>query len=370
MAARPNMMKVAPLYHALSVTEWAEPILVHTGQHYDDNMSGAFLRDFGLPQPHHHLNIGSGTHAEQTGRTMMAYEALCMEHRPDLCVVVGDVNATIACGMAAKKLHIELAHLEAGLRSFDRDMPEEINRIATDAISDWYWTPSPDADENLAREGVDATRISQVGNIMIDSFVRMQPQIEADTTRADMGLTISAYAVVTFHRPANVDSPENLAHIEHVLMSMAQRLPLVFPVHPRTRALMAKSGILARLEACEDIHLCEPLPYIAFMNLVTSAKMVVTDSGGIQEETSYLGVPCLTVRENTERPITLSLGTNQLANWGNVLGKVDTLMTSPAPKRPRIEGWDGHTAGRIVAHIRRILCVRDATVLTKQIAGV
>lgn len=346
-AARPNMMKVAPLYHALKNTDWAKPVLVHTGQHYDDNMSGVFLREFALPEPDHALHIGSGTYAEQTGRTMIAYEALCLRERPALCVVVGDVNATLACAITAKKLNIQVAHLEAGLRSFDRSMPEEINRLATDAIADWHWTPSADASKRLVHEGIDAARIREVGNIIIDTYEMCAPMIAAnDAVRRVDG----AYAVVTFHRPSNVDNPLRLQRLCGVLRGLADLMPVFFPVHPRTRHKLDDTQL-----AHPRLHVCAPLPYLAFMNLVTHARLTVTDSGGLQEETTYLGIPCLTLRENTERPVTITHGTNELVSFDTVLAAAQTVLARPLPPRPRIPGWDGHAAGRIAAHIKEIL---------------
>ncbi|HHH45496.1 MAG TPA: UDP-N-acetyl glucosamine 2-epimerase, partial [Thiotrichales bacterium] len=247
-AARPNFMKVAPLYHALKEAPWAETVLVHTGQHYDPNMSDAFFRDLGLPDPDIHLGVGSGTHAEQTAGVMVAYEKVCLERRPDWIVVVGDVNSTIACALVGAKLCIPVAHLEAGLRSRDRTMPEEINRILTDAIADLLWTPSPDGDENLRAEGVPAERIERVGNIMIDSYEMMRSRIEAAGTREAFGLSSRGYGVVTLHRPANVDTPESLAPLVEQLVASAARLPLVFPVHPRTRGRLEDFGLMSHLK--------------------------------------------------------------------------------------------------------------------------
>ncbi|MEK6256417.1 MAG: UDP-N-acetyl glucosamine 2-epimerase, partial [Chloroflexota bacterium] len=241
-AARPNFMKVAPLYHALKQTDWCQPLLVHTGQHYDDNMSGSFLRDLNLPAPDIHLNVGSGSHAEQTAGVMLAYEKICLATPPDWIVVVGDVNSTLACSITAKKLWLPVAHLEAGLRSRDRSMPEEINRIVTDALCDLLWTPSPDADENLRNEGVPAEKIVRVGNIMMDSYEMLRSKIEADQTLLSFDLAPSSYAVVTLHRPANVDSVENLSTLVNRLVEISARIPLVFPVHPRTRSRLDEFG--------------------------------------------------------------------------------------------------------------------------------
>lgn len=335
-AARPNFMKIAPLYHALKDKSWCDTKIIHTGQHYDYKMSQAFFDDLDLPKPHCHLNAGSGSHAEQTARTMMAYEKLCIEEsKPDLVIVVGDVNATMACSIAAKKLHLKIAHLEAGLRSFDRSMPEEINRLVTDSISDFYWTPSKDADENLLREGVQSEKIRFVGNIMIDTYCMMQDRIEKRAYYDSLGLLPQQYVVLTLHRPINVDRAERLEAIFEKISQID--LPIIFPVHPRTRKSMAHMKAVPRNLMCIN-----PLGYIDFMSLVSKAAYVISDSGGIQEETTYLGVPCFTLRDSTERPVTVSVGSNQLVSLDNLLEKIQ------CPKKGTIPDlWDGKTASRI-----------------------
>ena len=351
-AARPNFMKIAPLYHALHKEAWCEPKIVHTGQHYDANMSDAFFDDLQLPKPHIHLGVGRGSHAEQTGNVMIAYEKVCMESRPDWVVVVGDVNSTLACALVATKLLIPVAHLEAGLRSGDRTMPEEINRLATDAIADVLWTPSPDGDEHLLAEGVAPDKIERVGNIMIDSFELMRPKIEAAGAAAKYGLTPGGYGVVTLHRPSNVDRKEQLSLIVERLIAVAERLPLVFPVHPRTRQRLEEFGLTDRLERCEAISLLEPLAYVQFMGLVVDCGLAITDSGGIQEETSYLGIPCLTLRDNTERPITVTAGSNRLIKPAQLDDAVLEALERKSRARP-IPLWDGRTAQRVVDSLRR-----------------
>jgi len=348
-------MKVAPLYHALRKTDWAEPVIIHTGQHYDLNMSDVFFQDLGLSEPNIHLGVGSGTHAEQTGNVMIAYEKVLFEKRPDLVVVVGDVNSTVAATLAAVKLGIKTAHLEAGLRSFDRTMPEEINRVVTDAIADLLWTPSPDGDENLLREGVAREKIKRVGNIMIDSLEMLRGRIEKEHAYDALGVKPGGYGLVTLHRPSNVDNADILGKIVSALCHAAESLPLIFPVHPRTGKCLRQTGLISRLETAPGIRLSEPLGYIPFMNLVFNSRIVITDSGGIQEETTYLGIPCLTLRPNTERPITITQGTNRLCTSENLSQEFSKALEKRGGEAQRIELWDGHTAERVVASIRKFV---------------
>ena len=352
-AARPNFMKVAPLYHALAAQSWCSTHIVHTGQHYDANMSDAFFRDLRLPTPHYHLEVGSGSHAQQTAGVMIAYEKVCEQDRPDWTIVVGDVNSTAACAMVAAKMWIPVVHLEAGLRSRDRSMPEEINRLVTDSISDVLWTPSPDADENLLQEGVPAERIDRVGNIMIDSYEMMRPQIEADAGPAKLGLKPGGYAVVTLHRPSNVDDARTLGNLMQQMLTISSRLPLLFSVHPRTRKKLEEFKLWAALQAASGIKLTEPLGYVEFMALVKSARAVVTDSGGVQEESTYLGIPCLTLRENTERPITVTQGSNRLVAANALSQSLDLVLKGQWPTGTRPDRWDGQAAQRCVAALRR-----------------
>ena len=375
-AARPNFMKIAPIYHALKKEPWAEPLIVHTGQHYDLNMSDVFFEDLGLPEPDLHLGVGSGTHAEQSGQVMMAYEKVLVDTRPDLVIVVGDVNSTMACTIAAVKISYKtgvsrycsagptdklnpvnrdrpcVAHLEAGLRSFDRTMPEEINRLVTDALADILWTPSPDADENLIREGVDGQKIQRVGNIMIDSLEMLRSVIERQTAYSELGLSSGEYGLVTLHRPANVDDPRIMTTLCQALIRISRQVPLIFPVHPRTRKNLENMKLMPVLEKADELIISAPINYIRFMNLVFNSRFVLTDSGGIQEETSYLGIPCLTLRPNTERPITIHQGTNHLCGIENFETKVSEVLSNKSSYTAEIDLWDGRTAGRVVASIK------------------
>lgn len=352
-AARPNFMKVAPLHHALARAPWCEPKIVHTGQHYDPNMSDAFFRDLRMPNPQIHLGVGSGTHAEQTGNVMIAYERECLREKPDWIVVVGDVNSTAACAMVGAKLWIPVVHLEAGLRSGDRRMPEEINRLVTDAIADVLWTPSSDADENLLKEGVAASRIECVGNIMIDSYEMLRGQIEADGTRKGLGLAPKSYGVVTLHRPSNVDDPSTLERLVDQLIRISADLPLVFAVHPRTAKRLSEFGLRSRLEAAAGIRLSDPLGYVQFMNIVSAARVAITDSGGVQEETTYLGIPCVTLRQNTERPITVTEGSNRLVQPDQLVPAIESVMANRWPRSRVPRFWDGKVADRCVESLRR-----------------
>jgi UDP-N-acetylglucosamine 2-epimerase (non-hydrolysing) len=354
-AARPNFMKIAPLYHALAATDWCDPKIVHTGQHYDFNMSDAFFRDLGLPDADYHLGVGSGSHAEQTGNVMIAYEKVCIDTEPDGIVVVGDVNSTAACAMVGTKLWIPVIHLEAGLRSGDRRMPEEINRLVTDAIADLLWTPSADADANLVREGVDKDKIDLIGNIMIDSFELLRSRIESSDARRSLGLKLKQYGVLTLHRPSNVDAANKLSSIVDALEKIAVEVHLVFVSHPRTMKNLQRFDLLDRLSAIDRIDLLEPISYIDFMNIVTGATLAITDSGGLQEETTYLGIPCLTLRENTERPITVSQGTNKLVNHKELLPCVRRILAADWPKGSCPPLWDGKTADRAAQSLRRLL---------------
>jgi UDP-N-acetylglucosamine 2-epimerase (non-hydrolysing) len=343
-AARPNFMKIAPLYHALKNENWCKPQIVHTGQHYDYQMSQAFFDDFGLPSPHYYLGVGSATHAEQTAETMIAYENLCLEKSmPDLVIVVGDVNATLSCSIVAKKMHLKVAHLEAGLRSFDRAMPEEINRIVTDSISDYFWTTSQDADENLLKEGVRPEQIRFVGNIMIDTYCMMQDKVKERKAHQQFSVVPKNYVMLTLHRPVNVDEPFNLKVIMDKIGQI--EMPIIFPLHPRTKKSLEKISPLP-----ENIKTIDPLGYVDFMSLLANALYVISDSGGVQEETTYLSIPCFTLRESTERPITITIGSNQLVSINDLLDKIRYPKVGSIPPL-----WDGKTAIRIKNILRDML---------------
>jgi UDP-N-acetylglucosamine 2-epimerase (non-hydrolysing) len=338
VGARPNFMKIAPLMAAYG--RRFEAVLVHTGQHYDDNMSKLFFDQLRLPKPDVYLGVGSGSHAEQTGKVMVKLEKLLTKQPADLVVVVGDVNSTMAATIVAAKLCIPVAHVEAGLRSGDRTMPEEVNRLVTDALSDYCFTTSQDADENLRREGVPAEKIFFVGNVMIDTLLRLKEAALRSGNRP-----AGKYGFVTLHRPSNVDSRETLAEIVLALEAIAKDLPLIFPVHPRTAGRMKEFGITAK-----HLQLTGPLGYLDSLNLLAGATLVLTDSGGVQEETTVLGVPCLTIRHNTERPVTITEGTNTLVGTdaAKITGEARTILAGGG-KRGRVpKYWDGRAAERIV----------------------
>lgn len=347
--ARPNFMKVAPLLRAFQRhPNDCKVVLVHTGQHYDRKMSDDFFADLGMPAPHVNLGVGSGTHAEQTGRIMMAFEEVCRRESPDWVIVVGDVNSTIACALTAKKLGVKVAHVEAGLRSGDMSMPEEINRRSTDAIADLFFTTDRLADENLRREGVRAERIHLVGNTMIDTLWQHIEQARAQPLPA--GIQEHRFAVLTLHRPANVDNGPVLTSIMAAIRDISARLPVVFPVHPRTSERLTTFGLMDDLRREPAIRVIDPLSYLPFLGLVARSRMVLTDSGGIQEETTVLGIPCITMRANTERPITCEIGTNVLvgSNADAVRRAAFHALQQNSGHHRIPEKWDGHAAERIV----------------------
>jgi UDP-N-acetylglucosamine 2-epimerase (non-hydrolysing) len=347
VGARPNFMKLGPLARVLAQRADVEHVIVHTGQHYDPEMSDSFFRDLGIRAPDHNLEVGSGSHAQQTAAIMQRFEGVCLERKPQMVLVYGDVNSTVAAALVAAKLGIKVAHVEAGLRSRDWTMPEEINRVVTDRLSDLLFAPSRDAVANLLAEGTPAERIHVVGNIMIDALVRNLPAAAQLAAPAARGVAKGAYTVVTLHRPANVDDPSTLTELLTALKLLANDGPVLFPVHPRTRARIEALGWT---DASNGLRLLEPLAYLEMLGLVREAGLVVTDSGGLQEETTFLGVPCVTVRPNTERPITCTHGTNRL-----VAPHRDAIVDAARAARARavtagaIERWDGRTAERIAA---------------------
>ena len=350
VGARPNFMKLAPCHRALAALQGVEQIVVHTGQHYDDAMSASFFRDLEIPAPDIDLEVGSASHAVQTARIMERFEPVVLEHRPDWVVVYGDVNSTAAAALVCAKIGVRVAHVEAGLRSGDRSMPEEINRLVTDRLADLLLTPSHDADENLRREGIDEAKIVFVGNVMVDSLLHGLARARQERMREQLGLVADEYAVVTIHRPSNVDSPERLSAVSAALGRVARGMPVVFPMHPRTQARLQEDDRVA----LGGVRVLEPLGYHAMLDLLSGARVVITDSGGVQEETTALGVPCLTVRENTERPITVTEGTNRLAPAPNDFARL-ALATRRNGSGRRPEGWDGHAADRVA----RALLARD-----------
>lgn len=349
--ARPNFMKIAPVLAAAADNGTFETRLVHTGQHYDDQMSSVFFADLGLPEPDAHLGVGSARHAVQTAWVMEAFDRELERHPADIVVVVGDVNSTLACALVAVKRDIKVAHVEAGLRSGDRRMPEEINRILTDQISDYLFTTERSAAENLHREGISPAKIHFVGNVMIDTLLRHRGRARRRGTLDRLGLTPREYAVCTLHRPSNVDSAPTATNTVRALNEVCGRLPAVLPLHPRTRAKLREFDLLNALEHDERIRIIEPLGYLDFLALVDDAKLVFTDSGGIQEETTVLGVPCLTFREHTERPITVTDGTNQVLGldpaW--TAAAVDAVLAGRSVNGRVPERWDGRAAERIVS---------------------
>jgi UDP-N-acetylglucosamine 2-epimerase (non-hydrolysing) len=347
VGARPNFVKAAPLMEALQKGGRFDLRLIHTGQHFDDNMSKVFFEQLRLPQPDEYLNIHHGGPAEQIGRVMLALEGEFEQNKPAMVIVFGDVNSTMAAAVTANKLNLKLAHVEAGLRSFDRTMPEEHNRIVTDMLSDLLFTPSRDADENLINAGITKNRIHFVGNIMVDSMLRFKPIAETLHTWQAYGVEPGNYGLVTLHRPSNVDSSVELTEIVSALVEIQREMPLLFPAHPRSRKQLEQFGLLALLEK-RKIQMLEPLGYLEFLSLMTKAKVVLTDSGGIQEETTVLGVPCLTVRNNTERPITVTMGTNHLVGntKSSILNGYRAAIDRPA-NNAQPELWDGNSAFRI-----------------------
>ena len=363
--ARPNFMKIAPLMHALTGNKNIQPILVHTGQHYDVKMSGQFFEELNIPAPDINLEVGSASHAVQTARIMEGFEKVCLDEKPDYVLVVGDVNSTAACTLVASKLGIKAIHYEAGLRSNDRTMPEEINRLVTDAISDYFITTSVDADDNLLREGIASDKIFMLGNLMIDSLVEQLEKAGKTDLQFDLlnrnetislgsGFTAGHYGVLTFHRPGNVDDKESLTKLVELWGEISEIIPLVFPVHPRTYKNILNFDLQPIIDKYKNLYFIEPLGYLQFIHLVSKSAFALTDSGGIQEETTYLNIPCLTVRPNTERPVTVWEGSNKLIKINEIVDEVKLIVSGNGKKGSTPRYWDGKTALRIVKMIEEL----------------
>lgn len=346
VGARPNFIKIAPLMWEVARRPAIRAHLVHTGQHYDEKMSRLFFEELKIPRPDVDLGVGSGSHAVQTAEVMRRFEPVLLEQRPDAVVVVGDVNSTIACALTAVKLGIPVAHVEAGLRSFDRSMPEEVNRVLTDAISRWLFVSEPSGLDNLRREGVPGERLHFVGNVMIDTLLASRDLSERSTVLEDLGVGTAGHCVLTLHRPANVDDPAVLSGLLRAVGRIQRELPVVFPVHPRTQKVLQRHD----LSAMPNLRLVDPLGYLDFMKLVSRARLVLTDSGGVQEETTVLGVPCLTLRTTTERPVTLTAGTNELVGLApeHIIAAAVRVLTSPPTQGKLPPMWDGQAASRIL----------------------
>jgi UDP-N-acetylglucosamine 2-epimerase (non-hydrolysing) len=348
--ARPNFMKIAPILSQLRGRTSFRPVVIHTGQHYDDGMSQAFFRDLELSPPDVNLKVGSGRQGQQTGQIMREFERVVLKSPPDLVMVVGDVNSTVACSLVAAKLHIPVAHVEAGLRSFDRRMPEEINRVLTDTISTYLFTTCTDANENLLREGISSERIFFVGNVMIDSLLKFREKSTGSSIVERLGLRPRRYGLITLHRPSNVDELGKLRGILSAVETIQRQLPMIFPIHPRSRKMLQHFKLEKEIARISGLRLIDPVGYIDFLRLMDLAQLVFTDSGGIQEETTVLGIPCLTLRENTERPITVREGTNRVVgtNPDRIVQEARAILKLPdrRPRRPKL--WDGRAAARIV----------------------
>jgi UDP-N-acetylglucosamine 2-epimerase (non-hydrolysing) len=357
VGARPNFMKIAPVIDEMRRRQARiDPLLIHTGQHYDESMSEAFFQDLQIPRPDINLEVGSGSHSEQTARIMIAFEQTLMKHPADWVVVVGDVNSTMAAAIVAAKHSVRVAHIEAGLRSFDRTMPEEINRVVTDSLADLLLTPSRDANDNLIREGIAPEKIRLVGNVMIDTLYRNLEKARGSAILNRLGLKPGQYCAMTLHRPSNVDDKVTLSGILDALKQVGERLPIVFPIHPRTRDQIKEFGLFENVRNQSSLILTEPLGYLDFLHLYSNSRLVLTDSGGVQEETTVLGIPCLTLRKNTERPITVTEGTNRVvgSDPNTIVREAIAALERPAGEHRVPELWDGRTAPRIVDAIEDV----------------
>mgnify|MGYP005834726719 CR=1 FL=1 len=350
VGARPNFMKIAPIQKEMAKYKHIEPLLVHTGQHYDERMSKLFFDDLEMPKPDIYLNVGSASHAVQTAKIMIEFEQVLLEHQPHLVVVVGDVNSTAACSLVAVKLGIKVAHVEAGLRSFDRSMPEEINRLLTDAISDFLFVTEQSGLVNLKREGIPDSKVHFVGHVMIDSLIHFAEKAEQSKILDELHLNSSHYALITLHRPGNVDNKESFSKLLSAFEVIEKELPILFPIHPRSKKMITEFGLQDRVDQMKNLHLMEPLGYLDFMKLLHHARLVLTDSGGIQEETTFLGIPCLTMRENTERPVTVELGSNMLVGSDpqKIISETQNILKGQRKQSSIPPLWDGKAAQRII----------------------
>jgi len=357
VSARPNFVKIAPIIHAFRLRRAFDPHIVHTGQHYDEKMSDLFFRELEIPKPNVNLGVGGGSHAVQTAQTMLAFEKICLQEKPDAVLVVGDVNGTVACGLVAVKLGVKLIHVEAGLRSFDRSMPEEINRIVVDSISDVLFCTEKSGLENLKREGTPDEKVFLVGNVMIDSLLKNREKAEKLPILEDLGLRPKQYATLTLHRPAAVDNPDVLNRLFDAFERIQRDMPILFPVHPRTKNNLDKFGLTPRLEKMKNIRLLEPQGYLEFLKLNANALLVFTDSGGLQEETTILKTPCVTLRENTERPCTCEVGSNRLVGLDPqaILDAYAQIRAGKNPEPQTPPFWDGKAAERIAEALEKLL---------------
>lgn len=350
VGARPNFMKVAPIHRALISNTGFEPLIVHTGQHFDDKMSSVFFDQLQLPKPNYYLNVGIGSHTQVTARIMLEFEKVLDFETPDLVLVVGDVNSTLACALTSYRKNIKVAHVEAGLRSYDRTMPEEINRIITDQLSDYLFTTERSARENLMKENIDNNKIHFVGNCMIDSLIHYLPKVNVDQTKRELNIPDEPYIVMTMHRPSNVDSPEGLAELLLLINGIKDDINIVFPVHPRTQQNLERFELWNKINEMKGLYLTQPLGYLEFISLLKGSSAILTDSGGVQEEATYLKIPCLTFRTSTERPITIEVGSNHLIDSldiGYTLSYLKNILAGPATSSQIPELWDGHAGKRI-----------------------
>lgn len=356
VGARPNFMKIAPIQREMAKYNNITPVLVHTGQHYDEKMSKLFFEDLELPQPDVYLNVGSASHAIQTAKIMMEFEEVIKTHKPNMVLVVGDVNSTAACSLVSSKLGVKIAHVEAGLRSFDREMPEEINRLVTDVLSDLLFVTEKSGIENLKNEGISDSKVHFTGNVMIDSLVYFLEKAKQSPILEQMNLSKQDYVLVTLHRPSNVDVKENLVKLINAFSTIEKKLKIVFPMHPRTRKMLSQFGLDNQIKALKNLIITDPIGYLDFMNLMQYSRLVLTDSGGIQEETTFLGIPCITMRENTERPVTIDVGTNILVGSDTdlIVKETEKILAGNEKKGTIPDLWDGHAAERIVKILREI----------------